>query len=60
MGPILTDTDAAEQVTVPDIPNFLNSCQLSLLQTIIDPLQQCDDYGKSIYIATRQLVRQMI
>jgi len=47
-------------VIVPEIPNYLNTCQLSFLQSLVDPLKPCDDYGKGFYVITRQLVREMI
>ena len=54
------DNEASDRVIVPDIPTFLDAPQLSILKTIVDPLESCDDNGKSYYIATRQLVREML
>ena len=59
-GPTAEDEDRVEQVIVPRIPDLLGDSELSVLQTVIDPLQQCDDYGRAMYIATNSLVRDMI
>lgn len=45
---------------MPEIPSYLDAGQLSFLKTLVDPLEQCDDYGKGYYIAIRQLVREMV
>ena len=58
-GPMVND-EAQDRVTVPEIPSYLNACQLSFLKTLVDPLQHCDDHGKGYYTAVRQLVREMI
>lgn len=52
--------DTLEQVTVPEIPEFLTSDQMTFLKSLVNPLKPCDDYGKNFYVATRQLVRDMI
>ena len=52
--------EAQGRVIVPEIPSYLDASQLSFLGTLVDPLQQCDDHGKGYYIATRQLVREMV
>ena len=43
---------------MPEVPSFLSDSELSLLQTLIDPLQECDDFGKRLYVAARQIVRE--
>lgn len=58
LAPTLTSDE--ECVNVPEIADPLNSQQVCLLQTLVNPLQQCEDYGKSLYIATNQIVREMI
>ena len=52
--------NVVERVTVPQIPDFLTTDQLSFLKSLVNPLKQCDDYGKSFYVDTRQLVREML
>lgn len=54
------DSEVEEHVVVPDTPNFLSAEQLSVLKTLVDPLGHCDDLGKGFYVATRQLMREMI
>ena len=58
-GPVPDRSSENEQVVVPEIPNLLRDSQLSFLQTQVDPLQKCDDYGRALYIATRELVHEM-
>lgn len=55
-GPSCIDTDN-ERVIVPEVPSILNDSELSLLQTLVNPLEQCDDYGRGFYVAARQIVR---
>lgn len=49
-----------DRVIVPRVPLLLNNSQFSHLQTLINPLQHCDDYGKSFYVTARQVVREML
>lgn len=58
-GPISL-VDDSDRVVVPEVPSILTSAQESLLHTLIDPLKQCEDYGKGLYTAARQVVRDMI
>ena len=58
-GPALAD-ETNKRVIVPDIPSYLSAEELSFLKSLVNPLKQCDDHGKEFYIATRQLVREMI
>ena len=60
-GPTATSYEnEIDRVIIPTVPALLNHSQFSYLQSSIDPLQQCDDYGKSLYVTTRQLVREML
>lgn len=59
-GPAGFADEAEERVVVPETPNYLSAEQLSLIKTLVNPLQQCDDYGKGLYVATRQLVREVL
>ena len=52
--------EANDTVTVPDTLSPLLPHEISLLQTLIDPLQPCDDLGVSMYGATRQFVRDIV
>ena len=45
---------------MPEIPDFLTSDQMSFLKSVVDPLDLCDDHGKGLYVATRQLVRETL
>ena len=54
------EDDAGDGVIVPEVPIYLDSSQLSILKTIVNPLEECDDYGRSYFVATRQLVREML
>jgi len=51
--------ETENQVVVPEIPDYLDEKQLSFLQLLVDPLKQCNDYGKGFYVTVRQLVREM-
>ena len=42
---------------VPTNQCLLTEQQLSELKDIIDPMQDCDDYGFSLYITVRAFVR---
>lgn len=52
--------ETESRVTVPEIPSYLNTCQLSFLKSLVNPLKPCNDYGKQFYVITRQLVREMV
>ena len=57
-GPVcLADS---ERVLVPEVPSILNDTQVSLLHSLVDPLEPCDDCGKGYYITARQIVRDSI
>lgn len=58
-GPV-PENEAEGHVVIPDTPSLLGVGQLSVLKTLVDPLAHCDDFGKEFYVATRQLVREMI
>ena len=58
-GPIVAD-EAVERVTVPEVQTYLNPDQLSFLKSFVDPLEQCDDHGKALYVTARVLVREML
>ena len=51
-GPV-PDCVVGERVVVPDTPKPLSTSQLSILETLVDPLDHCDDFGKKLYVATR-------
>ncbi len=59
LGPV-PESDVEERVVIPNTPNLLSAGQLSVLKTLVDPLVHCDDFGKELYVATRQLVREMV
>ena len=50
-------TNTVEHVDVPTNQCLLTEQQLSELKDIIDPMQDCDDYGFSLYITVRAFVR---
>ena len=50
-------TSTVEHVDVPTIQCFLTEQQLSELKDMIDPMQNCDDYGFSLYMTARAFVR---
>lgn len=52
--------ESEEHVIVPDTPNDLNTDQLSFIAALVNPLKQCDDYGKGFYVATRKVVREIL
>ena len=58
-GPI-SAVETEERVIVPDIPDYLDADQLIFLKSLVNPLEQCDDYGKGFYLATRQIVREFL
>lgn len=60
LGPTSASSDEVERVVVPRIPQPLSNTQVSFLLTLVEPLQQCEDYGKSLYLTTRQLVRELL
>lgn len=52
--------ETQEHVVVPETLNCLHEEQLSFLKSLVNPLKQCDDYGKGFYTATRQLVKELL
>ena len=50
-------TRTVERVDVPTIQCFLTEQQLSELKDMIDPMQNCNDYGFSLYMTARAFVR---
>ena len=54
-GPVSQYEDV-EHVEVPSIAVNLTSQQLMELQQSVHPLEECDDLGVSLYIATRTFV----
>ena len=59
-GPAVCSEDELERVVVPGIPSYLDPSQLSFLKTVVNPLEHCDDHGRNFYVATRQLVREIL
>lgn len=57
-GPVPVNK-SEDRVVIPDTPRFLNGDQLSALKILVDPLAHCDDFGKELYIATREFVREI-
>ena len=49
-----------ETVAVPDTENPLSPAQLDLLRHTINPMEECDQYGISLYLATRAFVASYI
>ena len=43
-GPVCL-ADDSERVVVPEVPSILNDTQVSLLHSLVDPLEPCDDCG---------------
>ena len=58
-GPVCL-ADDSERVVVPEVPSILNDTQVSLLHSLVDPLEPCDDCGKGYYITARLIVRDSI
>ena len=58
-GPVCL-ADDSERVVVPEVPSILNDTQVSLLRSLVNPLESCDDCGKGYYITARQIVRDSI
>ena len=58
-GPPVHD-DEEDTVVVPVTPTPLLPEEFSLLQTLIDPSQPCDDFGIAMYTATREYVRDVL
>ena len=56
--PVQDDGDAV--VNVPDTLCPLLPRELALLQTLVDPLQPCDDFGITMYGATREFVTDVL
>ena len=54
-GPVSPYEDV-EHVEVPSITVDLTSQQLTELQQIVHPLEECDDLGVSLYTAARTFV----
>lgn len=48
--------DDIESVDVPLMQNPLSSHHMDALKQAIDPLEQCDDHGISLYNITRTFV----
>ena len=59
-GPVVSDDEDERRVIVPYTPTLLSARQLSVLKSLVDPLRHCDDFGKRYYVATRQIVREMV
>ena len=57
-GPVCL-ADDSERV-MPEVPSILNDTQVSLLRSLVDPLEPCDDCGKGYYITARQIVRDNV
>ena len=49
-----------ETVVVPDTENPLSPAQLDLLRDTINPMEECDQYGISLYLATKAFVASYI
>lgn len=52
--------EAENRVVVPEVPSYLEPCQLSYLKSLVNPCEPCDDWGKGFYLAVRLLVREII
>ena len=57
-GPSAVDND--HTVEVPAVPCPLQRQELDVLQSSINPLDECDDLGVSMYAATRAFVEYCI
>ena len=61
MGPTsASGDDQVERVIVPSVHQPISDAQVSYLFTLVEPLRQCDDYGRSFYVTTRQIVRGLV
>ena len=60
LGPASASSDEVERVVVPTVSQYLSNTQVSYLLSLVDPLQECEDHGKSLYVITRQLVRELL
>ncbi len=49
--------DDIDCIEVPVTPSLLSHQQLVELKQTVDPLEQCDDLGVSLYVAARTFVR---
>ena len=47
-------------VVVPDITDCLSADQLSSLKSLVNSLTLCDNHGKIFYVATTQLVMEIL
>ena len=45
-----------DRVEIPHTPDIITQEQLSDLRQAVDPMEQCDDLGVSLYIITREFV----
>ena len=58
-GPTVVDDDT-ELVQVPDIPTPLTDQQMNALSVAVDPLEQCDEFGVSLYETTYRFVQACV
>ena len=49
-----------ETVVIPDTETPLSPAQLDLLRHTINPMEECDHYGISLYVATQAFVYSII
>ena len=59
-APLSTESAEPDQINVPDIPNPLSSADYVELQAAVNPMQQLDDFGVSLYIDTIRFVYSKI
>ncbi len=52
----VVDVDEADTVTVPDTNIPLQSHEIAILKTIVDPLDECDDMGVGFYATVKEFV----
>ena len=54
-GPAIIE-DESMQITVPFIDVPLQPHELAVLNTVVDPLEECDNMGVGFYATTKQFV----
>ena len=56
-GPVVAESHHDhDQVAVLETQCLLTSNQLQNISSTVNPMEECNDYGLSLYIATRDLV----
>ena len=59
-GPLPLEMDCDDDVVVPETIVPLVGRQLNAFQQAVDPLEQCDDLGISMFVRAKQLLSQLL